>query len=74
MGHVFIGRSCECNYGSNVIRPLTSYRAGHHTAKTVADKIYLPAGLVDSPVDDCIQAILNEQVWTLCIERDTRAI
>ncbi len=67
-------RRCQGNNGSDVIRPLTRYRAGNNTAKTVADEIYLPAGLADSSIDDRIQVILNKQVRTLGIDGDTRAI
>lgn len=62
------------DHGRDVSRPLTSHRTRDHASEAVADEVDLAARLGNRFFDRLVQAALDQQVGTLCIDADSRKI
>jgi len=60
--------------GSDIFGSLVGNRAGYDASQTMADDVYLPARFVQGALDNLVEAIPDQQVRTLRIERNTGGV
>jgi hypothetical protein len=67
------GRS-QGDHRGYVAWALVSHRTGDDAAQTVSDQVDLPASLSARPGDRLIQMTLDQEIWTIRIDPDSREI